>query len=757
VFRRELASRLYRELSGGEALDETTPGVSGIRRLEQARAQIAEACDGWMQREALSASLTNDERKQILRGMCLTRAVDNRLKQLYLGGEVRWGMKVFPGKGFRSLGQEAIYAGALRLKRGRKFRGDDGTWTGDVAAPMIRDLGFTLAMHGDEDAVAMILRAQLGKGGPPLHGKDLHTGDFSWGVLPAAAPLGIGTMTMTGMAMAFARQSSSRVAVSFIGDGGSSLGEWHEAINTCAVAKLPAIFCVQNNQTALSTPVAGNTAARVFADKALGYGIPGVTIDGTDADAVAGAFAWAAERARSGAGPALIELVAMRMCGHAHHDDMLYLGKEMPPSWDYPDPQPGGYVDPELYEFWAARDPIARYAARLEAERVINSGELGRLQKWAETLVEAQAKRVVDEAWPEPHTAGVGVFANEAPRTRVEVLDPARRTADLDPPPLPALAPGRPVDAKGRTFLDGIMLGVGDALRAEPRVFVYGQDVAGPYGNAFLLLKPLVDEFGDRLVNSTLAEGAVLGVCVGAALAGERPIGEMQFNDFVATGFNQLVNNAAKIRYRWGAACRWWCACRGAACARAGRSTARTPRRGSIARPASRSSCRPRPRTRVDCSRRRWPIPIPCFSTSTSRSTAIRGFGRPSTRPRRRRRRSAWRRCARAGSDLAIISYGAYVHECLRVAETLAKEGIEARCSTCGRSRRSIAPRCWRWRNTAGACSSCTKTPAPAASARASPPSSRKKRSSGSMRRSACWERSIRRCRMRRRSRSSTS
>ena len=96
------------------------------------------------------------------------------------------------------------------------------------------------------------------------------------------------------------------------------------------------------------------------------------------------------------------------------------------------------------------------------------------------------------------------------------------------------------------------MLGVGDALRADPRVFVYGEDVGGTYGNAFLLLRPLLEEFGDRILNSPLAEGAVLGVCVGAALAGQRPIGEMQFNDFVATGFNQLVNNAAKIRYRWG-------------------------------------------------------------------------------------------------------------------------------------------------------------------------------------------------------------
>src|SRR5687767_15643150 len=96
------------------------------------------------------------------------------------------------------------------------------------------------------------------------------------------------------------------------------------------------------------------------------------------------------------------------------------------------------------------------------------------------------------------------------------------------------------------------MMGIGDALHADPRVFVDGQDVGGVYGNAFLLLRPLLKDYGDRIRNSPLAEGAVLGVCVGAALAGLRPIGEMQFNDFVATGFNQLVNNAAKIRYRWG-------------------------------------------------------------------------------------------------------------------------------------------------------------------------------------------------------------
>ena len=358
---------------------------------------------------------------------------------------------------------------------------------------------------------------------------------------------------MAGMAMAFGREGSARVAVSFIGEGGSSLGEWHEAINLCAARKLPAIFCLENNQTALSTPVADNSAARVFADKAAGYGIPGISIDGTDAEEVAAAFTWAAERARAGFGPTLIEAISMRMCGHAHHDDMLYLGKDPQPSWDYPALHQSGYANRDLYEFWAKRDPLPRYAARLEAEGVISHAELDRIKKWAHEVVEEEAKAVIAMPWPKPETAGAGVFADEAPRTRVELLEPARRLAQPLSSELPALEPGLPFDKQGVTLLEAVMLGVGEALRADPRVFVYGQDVGGQYGNAFLLLKPLLDEFGDRLVNSPLAESAVLGVCVGAALAGQRPIGEMQFNDFVATGFNQLVNNAAKIRYRWGA------------------------------------------------------------------------------------------------------------------------------------------------------------------------------------------------------------
>src|SRR5439155_16995030 len=222
--------------------------------------------------------------------------------------------------GFRSRGQEAIDAAAIRMHRGPKYRAH-GRWTGDVAGPVMRDVGVALAMRPQPETVRMVLNAQMGKAGAPMHGKDLHIGDFDWGILPPAAPLSIATLTLAGMAMAFARDRSDRVVVSFIGEGGSSLGEWHEAINLCAARHLPAIFCLENNHTALSTPLGEQTAARVFADKAAGYGVPGITIDGTDPDAIAAAFTWAAERARAGEGPTLIETVSMRMCGHAHHDD----------------------------------------------------------------------------------------------------------------------------------------------------------------------------------------------------------------------------------------------------------------------------------------------------------------------------------------------------------------------------------------------------------------------------------------------------
>jgi len=637
---------------------ETTPGVAVGERLRQAVVEILESCDGFLRREAITASLTHEEKLDMLRGMILTRATDNRLKQFFTGGDVRYGNASFQGKGFRSLGQEAIYAACLRLRKGER---------GDVISPMIRDLGAVIAMHNTPETIRMVLNAQMGKAGPPMNGRDLHVGDWEHGILPAMAPLGSPSLTIAGIAMAFALRGENRIAVSFIGEGATSLGEWHEAINACAARKLPAIFCVQNNQTALSTPVSEQSAVRVFAEKACGYGMPAVTIDGTDPEAIAAAFAWAAERARERRGPTLIELIAMRMCGHAHHDDMLYLGKDPQPSWEYPPLAESGYANRELYEFWCHRDPIATYAAKLGVD-------IEPLKAEAEEMVEREARAVIDAPWPDVGRASA----------RPDGQKPVLRVEEAPP-----------FDAKGKTFLEAVMLGVGDALRADERVFVYGEDVGGKYGNAFLLLKPLLRDYGERVINSILAEGATIGVCVGAALAGMRPIGEIQFNDFVATGFNQLVNNAAKIRYRWGALAREgginvpfvlrmpWGGLRHAGPFHSQNTEAwfyRTPGLKIVA-PSTPHDARALMASAVND-----PDPVLYYEhIALYRDPRIRQMlsnEAPAPIPLGR---AALRR---DGKDLAIISYGAYVHIGMRVASKLASDGIE--CAVL--DLRSLAP-----------------------------------------------------------------
>jgi len=223
-----------------------------------------------------------------------------------------------------------------------------------------------------------------------------------------------------------------------------------------------------------------------------------------------------------------------------------------------------------------------------------------------------------------------------------------------------------------------VMLGVGDALRKDPRAFVYGEDVGGKYGNAFLLLRPLLNEFGDRILNSILSEGATIGVCVGAALAGMRPIGEMQFNDFVATGFNQLVNNAAKIHYRWGASVPMvlrmpWGGLRHAGPYHSQNTEAwfyRTPGL-KIVVPST-----PHDARALMASAVADPDPVLYYEhIALYRDPRIKqaiADAAPQPIPIGK---AALRR---AGGHLAIISYGAYVHVGMRVAEKLAKDGVEA-------------------------------------------------------------------------------
>ncbi len=227
--------------------------------------------------------------------------------------------------------------------------------------------------------------------------------------------------------MAFARDGSGRVALSFIGEGGSSLGEWHEAINLCAARRLPAVFCVQNNQTALSTPVRDQSAVRVFADKAVGYGIPGITIDGTDPDEIAAAFAWAVERARAGHGPTLHRAGVACACAATRITTTCSISaRTRKRRGNTRRSTDQGYANRELYAFWSARDPIPAYAARLEAEGVIARGDLDRSQaRGARRSSRREARAVIDAPWPEPADAGRRRVRRRRPARRVEVLDPA--------------------------------------------------------------------------------------------------------------------------------------------------------------------------------------------------------------------------------------------------------------------------------------------------------------------------------------------
>jgi 2-oxoisovalerate dehydrogenase E1 component beta subunit len=232
------------------------------------------------------------------------------------------------------------------------------------------------------------------------------------------------------------------------------------------------------------------------------------------------------------------------------------------------------------------------------------------------------------------------------------------------------------------------MLGVGDVLRADERTFVYGEDVGGKYGNAFLLLRPLLGELGDRIINSVLSEGSTIGVCTGAALAGMRPIGEIQFNDFVASGFNQLVNNAAKLRYRWGAEVPFvlrmpWGGLRHAGPFHSQNTEAWFYRTAGlkIVVPSTPHDARALLASAVADH-----DPVLYFEhIALYRDPKVKqalGDAPPAPIPIGK---AALRR---AGNDLAIISYGAFVHAGLRLAEKLAKDGVE--CAVL--DLRSLAP-----------------------------------------------------------------
>lgn len=304
---------------------------------------------------------------ELYRWMVLNRTVEERLVNFYRQSKVVGGL-------YRSLGQEAISIGTASVLEPQ-----------DVVAPLIRNAGvFLMRGYRPRD----LFMQYMAKAGSPTGGRDCNThfGDVSKGVIAPISMLGAMIPVCAGIAWAGREQGKNLVAMTYIGDGGTSTGDFHEGMNLASVWKLPLVVVGEHNQYAYSTPTSAQMAITDLADRAKAYGMASATVDGNDVLAVQKAARKAVAHARSGKGPYFLECKTMRMRGHAEHDDARY-------------------VPPELFEEWRRKDPLERLRASLKGE------SLEAIDKEVRALVEEEARLADESPMPDPSFAFGRVFA----------------------------------------------------------------------------------------------------------------------------------------------------------------------------------------------------------------------------------------------------------------------------------------------------------------------------------------------------------
>jgi pyruvate dehydrogenase E1 component alpha subunit len=346
------------------ARDQVSDRVRGARRDTPGRAAEDESRPG----------LQREDRSNLFRFMVMMRAAEERAITLYRQGKV-------PGSFYDGCGQEAISVGSSYVLGPR-----------DRMCILHRDLGAHFVRGVTPDRY---LANYMGRASGPTAGRDgnMHFGDRELGCVGMVSMLPDMALVATGMAQAFKLRGEPRVAMTYFGEGSTANGQWHEAMNYAGVHCLPIVFVLENNQFAYSTPNELEFAVDPV-ERASVYGFPGVKVDGNDVEAVFEAARVAAERARAGEGPTLIEAVTMRMHGHGAHDDM-------------------SYVPPEMFEEWAARDPIDTYARRLAEEHGFSTEELDEIRAEVKAYVDECGRQALDSPMPDPATAPQGVFADD--------------------------------------------------------------------------------------------------------------------------------------------------------------------------------------------------------------------------------------------------------------------------------------------------------------------------------------------------------
>jgi TPP-dependent pyruvate/acetoin dehydrogenase alpha subunit len=327
-------------------------------------------------RERLApTSLSRERQLELYRYLQLTRRVEDRLTNLYRQGKVVGGL-------YSSRGQEAVSVGSAYALGPR-----------DVVAPLIRNLG-ALLVRGVR--AREVFTQYMARGTSPTGGKDcnLHFGDLSRGLVSPISMLGALIPVMAGVAFAAKYRGEDFVALTYIGDGGTSTGDFHEGMNLAAVLGVPLVVIAEHNGYAYSTPTARQMKIRDLAQRAAAYGIPARVVDGNDVLAVNEATRGAVEAARAGAGPQMLEVKTFRMKGHAEHDD-------------------ASYVPAQLLAEWRAKDPIARFERHLVEQGLATGEELAALAGALDAELDADADFALASPFPPPGRAAEGVYEEE--------------------------------------------------------------------------------------------------------------------------------------------------------------------------------------------------------------------------------------------------------------------------------------------------------------------------------------------------------
>jgi 2-oxoisovalerate dehydrogenase E1 component len=438
--------------------------------------------------------LSDDDLIELYRLMVLARKLDERMWALNRQGRVPFVVSVS--------GHEATQVGAAYAIDPSK----------DWSMPYYRDVAYALAAGmSPEDIFAGVFSKDAD---PSSGGRQMpnHWSEPDLNIFTQSSVIGVQYPQACGIAWELKRSGSDAVVVVDGGEGSTSEGDWHEAMNFAGIHKLPVVFLIQNNLYAISVPATSEVAGEVAA-RAQGYGMPGVVVDGNNVLEVYGAMAAAVERARKGEGPSLIEAKTYRYYAHtSDDDDKLYRSREE-------------------VELWRRKDPIPNFRQYLVEQRILTEAKEREIDEQVTAAI-ADAVKITESA-PDPMDALSHVFS--APIEPTHAVTSVAET--------PKGEDGNMITAINRTLHE--------LMETHDDLVVFGEDVADPKGGVFKATQGLTDTYGaDRSFNTPLAEALVVGAGIGMAAAGARPMAEIQFADFIHPAFDQIVSELARTHYR---------------------------------------------------------------------------------------------------------------------------------------------------------------------------------------------------------------